>query len=130
MDFRLVPRQTPEKMLDLLRAHLDARGFNDVEIVSLGGLYPAMTPLNSPIVKASLATWEELGAPNVVLSPVTGGSGPMSLMTEMLGIPTVAAGGVAYEGSRVHSPNENIKLADFKEAIRYWGRFYHRVSQL
>lgn len=128
MDFRLVPHQTPEKMQALLRAHLDARGYTDIEIVHLGSLYPAKTPVDHPLVQESAAAWRDLGEETVVIAPMTGGSGPLSLVTEVLGIPTVMTGGPAYAGCQVHSPNENIRLKDFKTAIRYWGRFFSRLA--
>src|SRR3990172_5811626 len=40
VDFRLVPNQTPEEVLKNLRAHLDAEGFQDVQITHLGGEAP------------------------------------------------------------------------------------------
>jgi acetylornithine deacetylase/succinyl-diaminopimelate desuccinylase-like protein len=130
MDFRLVPRQTPEKMLALLRAHLDRRGFGDIEIVQLGGLYPAKVPVDHPLIQAGAQAWRDLGEDEVVITPMTGGSGPMSLITEQLGIPTVVAGGLGDSDSRAHSPNESISLSDFKEAIRYWGRLFSRLAKL
>ncbi len=128
MDFRLVPHQTAEKMLELLRAHLDKRGYDDVKIVKLGQLSYAKTPVDSPLVEMSVQAWHDLGEEKVTVSPITGGSGPMSLVNDELGIPTVMTGGVAFKGSRVHSPNESIRLADFKLAIRYWGRFFSRLA--
>ncbi|MDQ3929144.1 MAG: M20/M25/M40 family metallo-hydrolase, partial [Chloroflexota bacterium] len=128
MDFRLVPRQTPDKMLALLRAHLDRRGYGDVEVVQIGALQPAKTPVDSPLVQAAAEVWRELGEDGVVVAPMTGGSGPMSLITAELGIPTVMAGGLANADSRAHSPNESIRLEDFKSAIRYWGRFFARLA--
>jgi acetylornithine deacetylase/succinyl-diaminopimelate desuccinylase-like protein len=128
MDFRLVPHQTPEKMLELLRAHLNKRGYNDIEIVQLGGLYPAKTPVDSPLVQASEQVWRDMGQQQVVITPSAGGSGPLSLIAGELGIPTVMTGGVASAESRVHSPNESIALQDFKEGIRYWGRFFAKMA--
>jgi acetylornithine deacetylase/succinyl-diaminopimelate desuccinylase-like protein len=129
MDFRLVPRQTPEKMLALLRAHLDRRDFNDVEIVEIGSLLPAKTPVDHPLIKVSGDVWRDMGEDKVVVAPMTGGSGPMSLIAGQLGIPTVITGGVAFADSRAHSPNESIRLSDFKTGIRYWGRFFSRLAQ-
>ena len=37
VDFRLVPDQMPEKVLEQLRQHLDSQGFQDVQIKYLGG---------------------------------------------------------------------------------------------
>ncbi|HET6314725.1 MAG TPA: M20/M25/M40 family metallo-hydrolase, partial [Chloroflexia bacterium] len=130
MDFRLVPRQTPEKMLDLLRAHFDARGFNDIEIVQLAALHPAKTAVDSPLVQVSADVWRDLGEHNVMIAPMTGGSGPVSLISAGLGVPTVVTGGVAFAESRTHSPNEAIRLADFKTSIRYWGRFFAKLADL
>lgn len=130
MDFRLVPNQTPEKMLDLLRAHLDSRGYNDIEVVKLGELLPAKTPIDSPLVRASEEVWHDLGEERVVIAPMTGGSGPASLISNELGIPLVITGGVAFSGSRAHAPNESIRLDQFKQGIRFWGRFFDRLAAM
>ncbi|MDQ3927685.1 MAG: M20/M25/M40 family metallo-hydrolase [Chloroflexota bacterium] len=128
MDFRLVPNQTPEKMLSLLRAHLDRRGFDDVEIVKIGELLPAKTSVDHPLVRASEEVWRDLGEQQVVIAPMTGGSGPLSLIATELGIPTVMTGGVAFTGSLFHAPNEFVYLDHFKQGIRYWGRFFDRLA--
>lgn len=124
MDFRLVPHQTPENMLPLLRAHFDRRGFNEVEIVQIGALDPARTSVSSPLVQAAARAWQAMGEKRVVIVPSSGGSGPASLITTELGIPTVSTGCIASAGSKVHAPNESISLDDFREGIRYWGRFF------
>jgi len=36
LDFRLVPDLTPELVVRLLREHLNARGFKDIEVIELG----------------------------------------------------------------------------------------------
>ena len=36
LDFRLVPDLTPRPVLQLVREHLDVRGFKDIEIIELG----------------------------------------------------------------------------------------------
>ena len=55
IDCRLVPDLTPEICVALLRAHLDRRGFGDVEIVPLNGEHPATSPVDAPIVAACQA---------------------------------------------------------------------------
>jgi len=45
--------------------------------------------------------------------PRRAGSGPMEQLCQRYGLPVVNGAGVGYEGSRVHAPNENIKLDDF-----------------
>jgi acetylornithine deacetylase/succinyl-diaminopimelate desuccinylase-like protein len=60
--------------------------------------------------------------------PTIGGSGPTSLMVAELGIPTVMTGSVANTGSRLHSPNESVRLDDYFEAISYFARFFERFA--
>jgi acetylornithine deacetylase/succinyl-diaminopimelate desuccinylase-like protein len=128
MDFRLVPRQTPEKMLELLRAHLAKRGYEDIEVEQLGGLQPARISVDHPLVQTSADVSHDLGEQQVSIAPTTGGSGPLSLIATQLGIPTVMTGGPGFAGSSIHSPNECIRLDDFKYAVRYWGRFFARLT--
>lgn len=130
MDFRLVPHQTPDKMLEKLRAHFARRGYSDIEVVQIGELQPAKTPVDSPLVQAAAGVWHDMGVANVVIAPTTGGSGPMSLITAELGVPTIMAGGVGFAGSRAHAPNESIRLNDFKTGIRYWGRLFAKLAAM
>ena len=56
VDFRLVPNLRPELVLELLRQHLDRRGFQDIEIVPLAGMRPAKTPLELPSTSRARST--------------------------------------------------------------------------
>jgi acetylornithine deacetylase/succinyl-diaminopimelate desuccinylase-like protein len=127
MDFRLVSGQSPGPVLELIRAHLKRRGFDDIEVVDLHGVEPAKTPVDSPVVRTAVETWQDLGSEAIVY-PTIGGSGPTSLIAAELGIPTIMTGNVANSGSRIHSPNESIKLDDYFEAIGYFARFYERFA--
>jgi len=122
LDFRLVPNQTPEKIEELLRAHLDRRGFADIEIEMLGGERPVRSPLTSPLqaaaVAASLDTWNK--TPDI--RPWFAGSGPMYPLSERLGIPVISAGATWNPHSRVHSPNENVLERDYFDAMRFTAR--------
>ena len=54
MDFRLVAGQSPGPVLELIRAHLRRRGFDDVEVVDLHGVEAAKTPVDSPVVRTAV----------------------------------------------------------------------------
>ena len=129
IDFRLVTGQSPGPVVDLLRAHLKKRGFDDIEVVEMHGVEAAKTPVDSPVVRDSVATWEDLGSDDAVVYPTIGGSGPTSLIVADLGIPTVMTGNVANAGSRIHSPNESSRLDDYFEAVRYFARFFERFGE-
>ena len=128
MDFRLVAGQSPGPVLELIRAHLNRRGFDDVEVVDLHGVEPAKTPVDSPIVQTAVLTWRDLGVEEAVVYPTIGGSGPTSLMVSELGIPTIMTGSVANVESRLHSPNEWVRLEDYFETIGYFTRFFERSA--
>src|SRR5918994_1660713 len=128
MDFRLVAGQSPGPVLELIRAHLRRRGFEDVEVVYLHGVEPAKTPVDSPVVDTAIRTWQDLGIEEAVVYPTIGGSGPTSLLVADLGIPTIMTGSVANSGSRLHSPNEWVRLDDYFETITYFARFFERYA--
>ncbi|MBA2440871.1 MAG: M20/M25/M40 family metallo-hydrolase [Rubrobacter sp.] len=128
MDFRLVSGQSPGPVLELIRSHLRKRGFEDVEVVDLHGVEAAKTPVDAPVVRTAVEAWRAVGNEEAVVYPTVGGSGPTSLIATELGIPTVMAGSVANIGSRIHSPNESARLADYYEAVRYFAAFFGRFA--
>jgi acetylornithine deacetylase/succinyl-diaminopimelate desuccinylase-like protein len=128
-DIRLVPNLTPELVRDLVRAHLDRRGFSDIHIQeSEAGLRPAKTDPKAPIVQAAKqAILDATGKP-ADLVPNMAGSGPMYDLCDVHGIPTIAMG-VAYSDSRGHAPDENIRIDDFVTGMKIAGRFFHAFAQ-
>ncbi len=128
MDFRLVVGQDHKRVVELVREHLKKRGFDDIEVVDMHGLEPAKTPVDSPVVRTAVAAWEDLGSEDAVVYPTIGGSGPTSLVATDLGIPTIMTGNVANAASRIHSPNESVRLADYFESVGYFARFFRRFA--
>ena len=128
MDFRLVAGQSPGPVLELIRSHLRRRGFDDIDVVDLHGVEPAKTPVDSPVVGTAIETWRDLGRDEAIVYPTIGGSGPTSLMVAGLGIPTIMTGSVANVDSRLHSPNEWVRLEDYFETISYFTRFFQRFA--
>ena len=51
VDMRLVPDQTPQRALDLLRAHFKRHGYEDVEITVIVMADAARTPVDHPFVQ-------------------------------------------------------------------------------
>jgi acetylornithine deacetylase/succinyl-diaminopimelate desuccinylase-like protein len=121
VDFRLVPNQTPEKVLKMLRAHLDAEGFTDVHINYLGGEAPARTDPDDPFVDLVVRTAEPVYGKPMQIVPMIGGSGPNHVFVETLGIPIVTAG-VGYPGSGAHAPNENLRIDLYLKGARHIAR--------
>ena len=109
VDFRLVPDQTPEQVVKLLRSYLDAQGFSDIQVNFLGGEAPDRTDPDEPFVKLVVDTSEEIYGTPMQIVPSVGGSGPNHIFSEYLHVPIVTAG-VGHPGSQAHAPNENLRL--------------------
>ena len=122
VDLRLVPDQDPRDIFDKLRAHLDHQGFGDVQLTWSGAIWPAKTDPNSPLVKLSSRTGEEVYGQPSLLEPLNGGSTPVYAFANPLGgIPVISAG-VSYWGSRIHAPDEHIRIEDFLQGARHIAR--------
>ncbi|MFW9777713.1 MAG: M20/M25/M40 family metallo-hydrolase [Candidatus Heimdallarchaeota archaeon] len=110
IDFRLVPNQTPDTIIQNLKRHFEAHGFN-IEIEWWDGYSPAYTDISHPFVQHLAKTMAEVYGHEPVVHPWSPGSGPLYLFTEYVPMLSI---GVAYPGSNGHSPNENLVLEDFK----------------
>ena len=128
LDIRLVPGLDPDTVEELLRAHLDRRGFSDVVVRRTdGGLRAVRSAPESAIAQATVEAARPLyGEP--VIYPNAAGSGPMDVIGEDLGLPISSAGGIWYPGSRAHSPNENVRVDDYIKGIKYVARLFDRFA--
>ena len=104
-------------LLENLQKHLKKYGFEDVEVNYLYGYESAKTDASSGeagiIIDATRKTYEM----EPLIYPLSVGSSPIYNFINKLKIPTVSVG-VEYWGSLVHSPNENIRIEDFKMGIK------------
>jgi acetylornithine deacetylase/succinyl-diaminopimelate desuccinylase-like protein len=127
VDFRLVPDQTPEQVLQLLRAHLDAEGFSDVQITDLGGDVPARTDPDDPFVDLVVRSAEPVYGIPMQITPFSGGSGPNHPFIHYLNLPVVSAG-LGYPGTQAHAPNENIRVDLYMKAAKHIARILQEFS--
>jgi acetylornithine deacetylase/succinyl-diaminopimelate desuccinylase-like protein len=127
LDFRLVPDLTPELVHDLLRQHLDRRGFDDIEIVPLAGEHTAHSRADTPVVQSAIRAARAVYGAEPVIYPRMAGSGPMYPLSDMLGIPAVLAG-ITHQGARAHAPNEHIRLDDYWQGQRFIGHFIQEFA--
>ena len=127
VDFRLVPDLTPDVVAKLLRAHLDKRGFPDVEISQSHGERPSRWPADSLAARAAVAACRDAYGSEPVVYPLMVGSGPMAQVCDALGIPATGFGS-GNAASANHAPNENIAIVDYVDHIRAFGRFLHAFS--
>jgi acetylornithine deacetylase/succinyl-diaminopimelate desuccinylase-like protein len=118
VDFRLVPDQTPQEVLEKLRKHLDAHGFQDIAIHDLGSDYPARTDPDHPFIRLCNGAAREVYGKEPVIHPLIGGSGPIHPFVHVLGLPVTMCG-VGYPGAQVHAPNEHIVMEHLIRGIKH-----------
>jgi acetylornithine deacetylase/succinyl-diaminopimelate desuccinylase-like protein len=123
LDFRLVPGLEPGLVLSLLREHLDRHGFEDVEIGTFSGEHPAKSSVEAPVAQAAIEAARIVYDQEPVVYPTMAGSGPMYPLSAALGIPAVSGLGVGHAQSRIHAPNENIRVEDYFQSIKFTGEF-------
>jgi acetylornithine deacetylase/succinyl-diaminopimelate desuccinylase-like protein len=133
---RLVKGNDPEKMLDLIEAHIRREGYfivredPDLETrlahpliakVQRDHGYPAArTDMNQPIVRDVIAAARRASGEDVVLMPGMGGSLPLYLFTDMLGKPAVVVPVANYDDNQ-HAPDENLRIGNLWYAIDLLG---------
>ncbi|MGH7740398.1 MAG: M20/M25/M40 family metallo-hydrolase [Candidatus Eiseniibacteriota bacterium] len=121
VDFRLVPDQTVEGVLKSLRSHLDAGGFQDVEVQFLGGGPAGRTDPDDPFIALVAKTAEPVYGKPMQVVPMVGGSGPNAAFLRELGVP-VATAGLGYPDTRAHAPDENIVIEHYQAHARHVAR--------
>lgn len=130
LDFRLVPDLTPDSVLQLLRAHLDVRGFKDIEIIELGNAPLAKSAASSLVARSVIDAASEVYGVAPLVYPMDPSSGPVGAVCGAASPPTpLASFGISYAGSNPHGPDENIRLDDFLQSIKFIGRVIHRLGE-
>ena len=121
MDFRLVPNQNPDDIMDNLRTYLEEQGFNDVKIKMNEAAEAIVTPVDNPFVQKVGRVCANFTGMESLIIPLE----PASLLLleafkknlKILGLSTV--GNPIYYGSGAHSPNEHIRITDIAKAIEF-----------
>ena len=117
LDIRVVPDFQPTGVLiDLVQQPLRRRGFDDIEVSFLAGVTPDRCPLDAPIVEA------------VTAYPMIPAYSASHVFHQAVGTPVIFAGAVTHVGSNLHGPNENIRVADYVEYIKCFGRLIARLG--
>ncbi|ARA95018.1 acetylornithine deacetylase [Rhodothermaceae bacterium RA] len=132
-DLRLVPESDPERLIGLVRAHIEAQGYrlvdgepSDLERMTFPKLaafssriaYTAFrTPVDSELGRWLTAALERAFGEPPVIKPMSGGSIPISPFVTTLGLPAVTVPTVNPDNNQ-HSPNENLRLGNYQEGIQ------------
>jgi acetylornithine deacetylase/succinyl-diaminopimelate desuccinylase-like protein len=120
MDFRLVPDQDPDDLLQRLKKYLADNGFGDVE-VDVESMEPAArTSYKHPFAQAAIKAAEKIYGKKPIVELGSPGTGPLYLFTRKYNMPSVDIGVSALDGG-IHAPNENLKLENLRKGMLWIG---------
>jgi acetylornithine deacetylase/succinyl-diaminopimelate desuccinylase-like protein len=128
IDMRLVPDQDPEKIERQLRAHLDARGFDDITIKNWGSEHPYWGPVDAPIVDAAARASQAVYGVEPLRLFSSPGTAPQYQVCQPNRLPMVAIG-YGHPDSRAHAPDENVRLDLLPKAAMVLGRFFDEFAK-
>jgi acetylornithine deacetylase/succinyl-diaminopimelate desuccinylase-like protein len=136
LGIRLVKGNDPGHMLDLVEAHVRARGYHIVredpdrearlrypkiaKITRDGGYPAARTRMDVPIVRDVVAAIDRASDGQLVTQPALGGSLPLYLFTDLLGKPAVIVP-IANHDNNQHAADENLRIANLWYGIDLYG---------
>jgi len=129
VSFRLVADQTPAKIAELLRAHVEKvtpAGVR-VEVDYLHGADAVTVDATGPEAEAALSALEDVwGVRGVRIR--TGGSIPIvGTFAQVLQVPVLLLG-FGLEDDRLHSPNEKFNISHYYNGIRTVVRLLDRMG--
>lgn len=123
IDMRLPTGPSVQQVLDLVRQHLDRRGFHDVQIKHQRGYEGYRTPTNDPIIQSAIRAAEVHGVPTSVW-PTTHAYCPASMFAKPpLNLPSSWTG-LGY-GDRPHQPEEYIGVDSVREYMHFAVSYLH-----
>ena len=113
LDFRTVPFQRGERIVQLLRDHLDRRGFTDLSVELLVETDWFRCAPDSPAAMALGNAIRNTFGVEPARQPTYPGFGPEPLFAQILGIQEQAYSGFGPTEDRLHAPDEYIRIDDY-----------------
>ncbi len=143
IDFRLVPKQTPERIRELVERHLTANGWfithapaTDAErlahpkVVRLAwsrGDEASRVKQEEPVAVALTATLDEMLGKPVLRLPTMGGSLPTSVFERTLGVPLIVFP-IANHDDNQHAKDENLRIQNLWDGIEAFAAIMTRME--
>lgn len=129
---RLVPNQTPEEITKKLSDYLlelAPEGVR-VRVEDLHGGRGALTPIDSPAVRASAEALRDVYEGKDVVFARTGGSIPIVVSFQELLEASVVMIGFGLDDDCVHSPNEKFELENYYKGIEASAKVLQQLATL
>lgn len=144
-DFRLVPNQTPERVRQLVNAHISRQGYfvtSDSVTMAMrlahpkvarvrwsGGGYPASrASTDQQFVRAVVRAVGDGSGTSPLLLPTMGGSGPLYLFEQVLHAPVIILPIANFDDNQ-HAANENVRIQNLWDGIEVYAGLIGRIGE-
>ena len=133
LDLRLVKGNDYKRQIEKLRKHIESQGFFVIDrdptpeerlkhpfiakfTARSGGYNAQRTRMDLPISLAVVDAVQAASAEPIVRMPTLGGSLPLSIISDTLGVPTITVP-IANHDNNQHAENENIRIQNVWDGI-------------
>jgi acetylornithine deacetylase/succinyl-diaminopimelate desuccinylase-like protein len=133
LDLRLVVGNDPQRQYQKLLVHVRSQGYYVIEreptaeerlahplIATMyakpGSYAAARTPMDDPFARAIATAVRSISDQPIVELPTSGGSLPLSIISEALGTRSIVVGIANYDNNQ-HSANENLRLGNLWDGL-------------
>ncbi|OGO62958.1 MAG: hypothetical protein A2029_04415 [Chloroflexi bacterium RBG_19FT_COMBO_47_9] len=128
LEFFLAPDQDPEKVFSHVSNHFKDHGFDDIVLNPYTTMPPSRTKPTAGFAQLAMELANEIYENGTVVYPIMPGFNPMGLFTKRFGVPAISLG-VGNANSRIHQPNENVRVEDFLLGIKFIAALLERLGQ-
>lgn len=128
ISLRLVKNQGCRDILEKFKKHMEKHGFADFDVQYAYGYQPSKTPIDHPMSQAIIRSVKKAFEKDPIIYPVTGGSNPSSILTDVIGVPVVKVPYASHDECN-HAPNENLVIDLFLKGIKCSATVFYELSQ-
>src|SRR2546428_72108 len=120
VDLRVLPGMKTSKQLAVLKRHLKAKGFGDIDVHFHDALEASATPYDARIAQACIVAAKDVYRRPPAVWPWSLGASATGFFNEIVGVPSVSGPGVSYEecGEPVLAP-EDVEGAEPGNILRH-----------
>ncbi|HZR75274.1 M20 family metallopeptidase [Bradyrhizobium sp.] len=129
LQLRFVVGTKVDNIVDVIRAHLNARGFAMVEVSATQRFAASRTDFDSPWINWTADSIRKTTGKAPAVLPNFGGSLPNDVFTDILKLPTLWVPH-SYPGCSQHAPDEHILLSVTEEALGIMAGLFWDLGEL
>jgi acetylornithine deacetylase/succinyl-diaminopimelate desuccinylase-like protein len=128
MHMRFVVGTDVARLRSHVRAHLDAHGFEEVQVSEPTVMAATRLDPDNDWVRFALASIQRTTGQEAVLLPNLGGSLPNDVFADILGLPTVWIPH-SYAGCCQHAPNEHMLAPVVRQSLEVMAGVYWDLGE-